>query len=125
MAHDMRKHPRFRVENTVFVELASPEFGSSESGNIARCKTVDVSTGGLRVKLDRAVAVSAILQVGVELPVCGGTLYLVADVRWCQPIPTTGAEPGWSAGLCFLNADDSALDTWTALMTTMESWDSA
>jgi hypothetical protein len=121
MPQDMRKHPRFRVENTVFVELASPEFGSSESGSIARCKTVDVSRGGLRVNLDRAVQVSAILQVGVELPAGSGTLYLVADVRWCQPFPTSDAGPGWSAGLCLLNADGSDIDNWAALITTMES----
>jgi hypothetical protein len=121
MQKDMRKQPRFPVENTAFVELASPEFGSREAGEIARCKTSDVSRGGLRVKLDQALLVGAILQVGVQLPADSGTLYLVGDVRWCNPIPTSGAEPGWSAGLCLLKADDSDLDSWAALITTMES----
>ncbi len=120
MPRDMRKHPRFRVENTVFVELASPEFGSNESSTIARCKGVDVSRGGLGVRLEQALAVGATLQVGVELPAGAGTLFLVGDVRWCQPIPTSGAEAGWSAGLCLLNADDSDLAGWVALTTTME-----
>ena len=53
MPRDMRKHPRFRVENTVFVELASPEFGSNASSTIARCKSVDVSRGGWASGLNR------------------------------------------------------------------------
>jgi hypothetical protein len=121
MPQDMRKHPRFRVENTAFVELASPEFGSRETGTIARCKTSDVSRGGLRLNLDQALPVGAILQVAVQLPVDSGALYLVGDVRWCQPIPTSSAEPGWSAGLCLLKAADSDLDSWAALITAMES----
>jgi hypothetical protein len=117
----MRKHPRFRVENTVFVELASPEFGSRETGTISRCKSIDVSRGGLRLQLRQALRIGAILQLGVELPAAADTLYLVGDVRWCQPIPTSGAEPGWVAGLCLLNADDSDLPSWGALLTDMEN----
>lgn len=120
MPEDMRNHPRFPVQNTVFLELVSPEFGSKDAGTIARGKTLDVSRSGLLVSLNQDLLVGTILQVALELPGGNGTLYLVGEVRWCLPVPGTGTEPGWSAGLSLLNAEDSDIDNWIALMTTME-----
>ena len=121
MPEDMRQQRRFPVENTVFIELVSPEFGSNESAVIATCKSVEISRSGLRLTLEQELPVGAILQVGVELPARAGTLYLVGEVTWSEPIPDTGAEPAWSAGFALFNADDSDIDNWVALVSIMES----
>ena len=123
MPEDMRHQPRFAVENPIFIELVSPEFGSHESGKIARGKTLDVSRSGLRVGLEQELPVGAILQVGVQLPASAGTLYLVSEVRWSLPVPGTGADPGWSAGLALCDADDSDIDDWWALVDALEASD--
>ncbi len=121
MPEDMRQQIRYPVISTVFLELATPEFGSNKPATIARCKSVDVSRDGLRVNLEEELVVNAILQLAVELPATAGTLYLVGEVRWCRPIPGTDRKPGWSAGLNLLNADDSDIGSWGALLDTMES----
>jgi hypothetical protein len=121
MQEDSRQHLRFPVENTVFIELVAPEFGSNESGVIARCKSVEISRDGLRVTLEQELSVGAILQIGLELPGDAGTLYLVGEVTWSEPIPGTDAEPAWTAGFTLFNADESDIDNWVSLITTMES----
>jgi len=121
MPDEKRQQARFPVENTVFIELVAPEFGSNESGVIAMCKSVEVSRDGLRVTLEQELAVGAILQIGLELPADADTLYLVGEVTWSEPIPGTGAEPAWAAGFALFNADESDIENWVSLIATMES----
>jgi PilZ domain len=119
MPEDQRRHLRLPVESTVFIELVSPGIGSVDSGKVAICKTLDVSRGGLRVSLEHELVVGAILQVGIELPDAQDTLYLAGEVRWC--LANHEPETGWSAGFALLNAGDSDIDSWVALLTGMEN----
>jgi hypothetical protein len=121
MPEGRHQYSRFPVENAVYIELLSPDFGSNESGTMAICKTLSVSREGLHIALEQELPVAAILQFGLELPAGAGTLYLVGEVKWSHPIPGTGAEPGWSAGLALLDADESDIESWAALITIMES----
>ena len=120
MPEDQRQHLRYAVENTVFIELVAPEFGSNDSGVIARCKTIEVSKEGLRITLEQQLTVGAILQIGLELPANVDTLYLVGEVTWSEPIPGTGTEPAWASGFALFNADESDIDNWVALIAAME-----
>jgi hypothetical protein len=120
MPQDMRQQARFPVRSNVFVELASPDFGSNSSSTLLRCQTLEISRSGLRIGLHQELLVGAILQVAVELPRDNRTLILVAEVAWSRPVPGTGNEHAWSAGLVLLDADDSDIDSWVALVTMME-----
>lgn len=119
MADDQRKHLRLARESTVFVELVSPRVDSAGSGSVAICRTLDVSRGGLRISLDQELVVGAILQIGVELTETEDTLYLAGEVRWCRP--SYENENSWTAGFALLNANDSDIDSWEALLAEMES----
>jgi len=119
MPQDQRRHLRLAVESTVFIELVSPGVGKADSGKVAICKTLDVSRGGLRVSLEHQLVVGAILQIGVELPDYQETLYLAGEVRWC--LANSEPDTGWSAGFAILNAGDSDVDRWIALLAGMES----
>jgi hypothetical protein len=119
MPEDQRKHLRLPVQSTVFIELVSAGIGSADSGKVAACKTLDVSRGGLRVSLEYELVVGAILQIGVELPDSQDTLYLTGEVRWC--LQNQEEENSWSAGFVLLNAGDSDIDRWTALLAGMEN----
>lgn len=121
MPEDMHPQTGFPVESTVYIELVSPEFGSNESASIVKCKTRNIYRDWLQLSLEQALPVGAILQLGLELPAKAGTLYLVGGVKRSHPIPGTNAEPGWSADLALLNADDSDIDDWVALISTMGS----
>ena len=80
---EKRKHLRLPVTSATFVELESPALKEDSQGTVIKCKTLNVSRGGLLVILDREVPVSAILQIGVDLSDDEETLYLKAEVRWC------------------------------------------
>jgi hypothetical protein len=83
MSSDKRKHQRLSQEETIFVELASAGLGKDDS-RIALCKSVNISHNGLRVRIDHDLIVGAILQFGVELTPAEDTLYLAAQVIWCE-----------------------------------------
>lgn len=121
MPEDKRQPVRFPVENTVFIELVAPEFGSNQAAVIISGKSVDASRAGLKVALEQELAVGAILQLAVQLPADAGTLYLVGEVTWSGPVPGTGAKPGWEAGLALHNADESDIDAWVSLVAAMEA----
>lgn len=120
MPEDKRKQVRFPIENTVFIELVAPEFGSNEPAVIARAKSVEISRDGLRVTLAQELTAGAILQIAVELPADAGTLYLAGEVTWSGPIPGTGDEPAWAAGFALLNAEESDIASWVSLIALME-----
>ena len=103
----------------MFIELVSAGIGSADSGKVAVCNTLDVSRGGLRVSLEHELVVGAILQIGVELPDTQDTLYLTAEVRWC--LQNQEEENSWSAGFALLNAGESDIDRWIALLAGMEN----
>lgn len=112
MAEEHRKHIRLYLNCVVFIELESIPVEGQDPGEIALCKTLDVSYGGLKVSLSRELPVGAILAVGVELPAFEQTLNLVAEVMWCRP--HGGSD--WAAGFQLLNAEDSDIQRWRELM---------
>ena len=115
---NQRRYLRLPIETRVFVELESPAPGSLGPGNIARCETLEVSEGGLRVRLSESVSVGAILQVGVELPGKDEPFYLVAQVRWRRK--DDDHDGCWLAGFEILNAHGSDIAQWSAALQVME-----
>lgn len=118
MSEQRRKHLRLPLESTTFIEMLSPRMGQAESGRMITCKTMNVSRGGLQVVLAEELTVGAILQIGVDLSGAADTLYLAAEVRWC--LPSNDAQNPWMAGFQILNADDSDIERWVALILSME-----
>ena len=115
---DKRRYLRLPIETRVFVELEAPAPGNLGPGNIARCETLEVSEGGLRVRLCESVSVGAILQVGIELPGKDEPFYLVAQVRWRRK--DTEDDGCWLAGFEILNAEGSDVAQWSAALQVME-----
>ncbi len=118
MPEDKRQHLRLPVASKIFIELVSTPAGSAESGTIAMCNTLDISRGGLSVSLDQELTVGAILQIGVQLSDADDTLYLAGEVRWCRPLQES--QHGWCAGFKLMNAGDSDIDNWIALLSNMD-----
>ena len=116
---EQRKHLRLPIASTTFIELLSPRMGKAESGKMVTCKTVDVSRGGLRVMLAEKLTVGAILQIGIDLPDAADTLYLAGEVRWCRK--GKNKQHPWRAGFQILNAEDSDIEAWIALISTLDS----
>lgn len=113
-----RRFLRLPVESRVFIELESPPPGSLGPGKVARCDTLEVSKGGLRVRLTEPVTVGAILQIGVELPGKDEPFYLVGQVRWRRQDPEQSGA--WVAGFEILNAAGSDIAHWEAALQVMD-----
>lgn len=119
MPDQRRQYLRLPIESTTFIELLSPRLDQRESGRMVTCKTMNVSRGGLQVILAEKLTVAAILQIGVDLPTITDTLYLAGEVRWC--LPSNDEQHPWMAGFQILNASDSDIDRWVALIAAMEN----
>lgn len=113
-----RRFFRLPIETRVFVELESPAPGSFGPGNVAQCDTLEVSQGGLRVRLRESISVGAILQIGVELPGTDEPFYLVGQVRW--RMRDKASEDCWIAGFEILNAHGSDVQQWSAALQVMD-----
>ena len=118
MADEQRRHLRLPVASRVFIELVAPGLAEDDHGEIATCRTLDVSRGGLRVSLDRELTVGAILQIGVEWPGADDTLYLAGEVKWCRELHT--GQHRWSAGFQLMNANNSDIASWLHLLSAMD-----
>jgi len=114
MSQDHREHIRLYLNCSVFIDLAGPPVPGEDPGEIALCKTLDISYGGLKVSLGRELPAGALLQIGVEFPAEEEMLHLVGEVKWCRK--NDDAETGWSAGLEILNANGSDVHRWRDLM---------
>ncbi len=116
MTTDKRKHARLPLQSRVFVELEAPVAG--DDGIIAVCRTLDVSSHGLRVALDHELTAGAYLQIGVEpAEGRGDTFFLVGRVCWCRA--GDDADPSCLAGFELLPAENSDLTRWIELIGTM------
>ena len=116
MSENLREHIRISLNCRVFIELAATmgEQDGDGAAEIARCKTLDVSFGGLKVALGRELNTGALLQIGVELPGVEDAFYLIGAVKWC--LPNGDPETGWAAGFELLNSDGSDIDKWRELL---------
>lgn len=113
-----RQFVRLPTESRVFIELESPPPGAIGPGKVARCDTLEVSRGGLRVRLGESVTVGAILQIGVELPGRDEPFYLVAQTRWRKQ---DEENPGfWIAGFEILHSVGSDIEQWNAALQVMD-----
>lgn len=115
---NQRRFFRLPVETRVFVEIESPAPGSLGPGKVARCETLEVSQGGLRLRVNESVTVGAILQIGVELSGKDEPFYLVGQVRWRMQDKT--AVGNWIAGFEILNAMGSDVEQWETALQVMD-----
>ena len=117
MAEDSRKHQRLSFEGTIFIELVSSGMDDNQPSEVVLCKTIDVSRNGLLVWVNRELTIGAILQIGVELSREDHTLYLTGEVMRCKPARNNGGR--WQVGFELMNATDSDIDAWRAMVAEM------
>lgn len=118
MSEESRKHRRLSFAGTTFIELVSSGVEDDQPSEVVLCKTIDISHSGLLVWVNRELTLGAILQIGVELSEEDHTLYLTGEVRRCRP--SRYNEGRWKVGFEFLNATDSDIDAWRAMVAEIE-----
>ena len=118
MPEQRRKNLRLPVESNTFIELVAPDINETDSGTVIACKSLNVSRKGLQVALGEEVTLGAFLQIGVDLPDSDSTLYLVGEVCWC--LPAKQQSTAWVAGFRLHKADNSDIERWIKLISSME-----
>ena len=81
---EQREDWRVSSRATVFLELAAPDPVTGEAAKILVCQLLDVSSAGMRIRLDRALAAGSILNLCARFA-SGKTLRVVGEVRWVRP----------------------------------------
>jgi hypothetical protein len=119
MVEDKRRHLRLPLDSRVFIELLSPKADHSEDRTIAQCNTLEVSRRGLSVSLESALTVHSILQIGVELPGPEQTIYLAAEVKWCEAMP--GEAERYCAGFEIIDGGGTDFSQWQSILIEMDS----
>lgn len=114
MSQGNRIHRRLLFESTIFIELVSSGIDDDQPSEVALCKTIDISSNGLLVWVNRELTVGAILQIGVELSEQENTLYLTGEVKRCRR--DKYRQGRWQVGFELLNATDSDIDAWRTLL---------
>ncbi len=113
-----RQHTRLPAGYRVYIEADS----NDNEEPISVCQALDISRSGIRLQLDRELALGAFIHLGVEAS-GEAPLILVAVVRWCRPLEAANggdATTHWLAGLELQPATGSDYESWFALLDTLE-----
>lgn len=78
---DERTTPRLTKDVTIFIEMQSASAEDKSEEEIVICKTLDLSTHGLQVALDRAIPEGHILRLCLDIKNME-PIFVVAEVIW-------------------------------------------
>ena len=107
---EQREDWRVSSRATVFLELAAPDPVTGEAAKILVCQLLDVSAGGMRIRLDRALAAGSILNLCARFA-SGKTLRVVGEVRWVRP-----ESSFYIAGFSLFESAESDIVDWKLLV---------
>jgi len=110
---DKRLRKRLPGKATVFIDLLPAAGSTPGTTPVVICNSLDISTHGLRVCVDLDIEAGTILQLGLELPEMGRTLYLVGEVRWSQP---AADNHGYWIGFQLIESDGTDIQNWISLL---------
>jgi len=111
---ERRKHPRILGEGPVFVKVIEAGENADLRGETIYCSTQDLSTGGIRLAVDREVPVGSVLHLWIGLSDSPGSYMLTGRVVWARP-----AESGKTShmvGIEFEEVPDGDMTTWLEMM---------
>ena len=111
MSEEKRSHIRLKMDAEVFVEVAAAT--AQAEAELARCEVVDVSFGGLQVKIEQPLLEGSILAISVDLPTMPDPFFMPAEVKWCQQ---ERDSEQWLAGFALVSSSDSDVAAWRELL---------
>ena len=105
--NERRVHQRFEAVKAIYIEVASR--GRRESQNtIIRCETVDVSVGGLKIRVPQPISPGSRLNIGVPLD-GKNNLELTGEAVWMRPVDD---DSGYWVGLQLDDSDRDTMEKW-------------
>lgn len=108
---ERRTETRLHDRATIFVERLAAEYDNSRPANIVICRSVDISTNGLQVRMDEPVPVGSILRLCAQFHDNRQSLYLVGEVKWLRE------ERGqFCIGFSLFESEQTDIMAWKELM---------
>lgn len=110
---DRRAEERAHAHAAVFIEVDSPEPDSGERPTVILCRILDVSSSGMRIRVDRELPETAILRLCADFGRNRSPLEVVGEVRWCR-------EEGdyFEAGFVLYESAYTDIESWKKLIST-------
>lgn len=105
---DERIAPRFEKDLTIFMELFSGSIETDSESNIVICKSLDLSSTGLQVSLDKDLPEGSILRLCLDTR-SRQPIFVVAKVIWQQQDLDTKE---FYVGFELLNSRGTDYDSW-------------
>lgn len=112
---ERRRAPRVARHEHLFARVAACADHPDMVGSVLRAASEDLSRGGLRVRVDRALDVGTVFDLWVKIKDAEGTFLLHGTVRWCRE---SDAEGEYAAGIQLWAGDEPRLDD-------LDPWESA
>jgi len=81
---ERRRHPRVDVAWAIYIEVVGRGSRSEADNTILRCETVDISVGGLRVRVPEPIPQGSKLNIAVPLEQWKQSLELCGKVMWAR-----------------------------------------
>ena len=114
MVTERRKHERYSVERAIYIEVVRPGFRRESENPILRCETVDVSVGGLLLRVPQAIPAGCTLNIAAPLDDWTEELALVGQAKWSKPVD--GSSDYW-IGLELQDTSRDDMVKWHAVVT--------
>lgn len=107
--HDRRSQFRLARREHLFVQLSATLTGE-QTRRTLKCRSADLSRGGLRLALSEALPPGALLEIWIRLANMRRNYYLVGDVRWCA-----ASRRGYQVGVRVKNGPATDYRIWRRL----------
>lgn len=98
--------PRGMHEEAVITKIITSTDPKITPGRTFISKTSDISTQGLRIRLNHEPSVGSVLEMWIVSHRHEGTLVLTGTVRWSRPVPQDGYSHQAGIELSGANAGD-------------------
>lgn len=105
---ERRGAPRHAHETTVDIKVIAATDPALNPGRTFRCRSHDISIGGLQIRLSEPLAVGTALTLWVISPLFQETMILAGTVLWSREIDT-GIH---AAGIVLLAEESENITLW-------------
>lgn len=104
-----RKHERVSIERVLYLEVVARGSRSEADNRILRCETVDISVGGLCLRVPERIEPGAMLNIAAPLDDWKSELHLVAESKWLRP---SDDGSGYWLGVELSDSSKEDMEAW-------------
>ncbi len=83
---------RAALLRSIFYEMTAPEAGNGSLVREGKALSLNISSGGMLVLMDRAPDIKQVLKVYVPTPITIAETPTLAEVRWTRKLPIGGSN---------------------------------